>query len=182
MNEMNELFDAFAKVASKKMENLRSEFEMAADKIIQELADAMNKVEEKHDKEEPRVCEEMAGCDGCGKCEYDEDEEIETVTLNEEAYVQDKEPSQLVTIYAKNLREDPVIAVEYDKDMGPTGAMAAVVGALMYVMHHSMTEEGIDVDFESVEDAVLDGIVNMVTAAACSAMKKNIEKELKNNA
>lgn len=180
-NEFNDLVNAFAKVAEKKIKALQAEFEAAADKIMLEMAEALNETEKKAQCDcPPKMCE----CDECRADVdlYDDEEEFETITLNGEEFHADAEPCNIVTIYAKNLSSDPCVAVEYDKEMEPTGAMVAVANALGYVTLDSMHAAGIPVKLEHIEELVAKAIVKIMVDAAIMGLEDEIKEEVEPNA
>ena len=165
---MNDIVNAFAKVASVKMNSLKEAFEKEAEKILQEMTAAINEAEAKSESEPS--CEELdacTDCDGCAGC-MDEEDMVETVTLGVDEFNENGDPCEIVTIYAKYLDTDPVVAVEYDKSMGATGALCAVVRALVHTIYDSMTEAGIDVFFETVEETVNGAIAPIMLESAFS--------------
>ena len=163
---MNDVVNAFAKVASEKMNALKEAFEKEKEKIMQEMLAAVNEMEAK--SESP--CEELDGCTGCDGCAgcVDEEDMVEIVTLGVDEFNENDDPCEIVTIYAKYLDTNPVVAVEYDKSMGATGALCAVVRALVYTIYDSMTEAGIDLSFETVEKKVNGAIAPIMLEAAFS--------------
>lgn len=167
-NEFNDLVTAFARVAEKKIKALQAEFEAAADKIMLEMTEALNETEKKSQCDcPPEMCE-------CAECRADVDlcddeEEFETVSLNEEEFCADDEPCNIVTIYAKRLDHDPCVAVEYDKEMEPTGAMVAVVNALVLTLCDSMANAGIPADRDTVYRCVSRHIPIIMVEAAIGA-------------
>lgn len=179
-NEFNDLVTAFARVTEKKIKALQAEFEAAADKIMLEMVEALNETEKKTQCDcPPKMCE----CNECGADVdlYDDEEEFETVSLNGEEFCADDEPCNIVTIYAKRLDRDICVSVEYDKEMGSTGAMAAVVNALNYVMLDSMNTAGIPVKLEHIESLVSKAITEIVVDAAIMSLEDEINEEVKSN-
>lgn len=180
-NEFNDLVNAFAKVAEKKMTALQEEFRAAADKIMLEMTEALNEAEKKSEYRCP--VDETCECEECrANVDLHDDEEVfETVTLNEEEFCADEEPCNIVTIYAKNLSTKPCVAIEYDKEMEPTGAAVAVVNALGYVLADSMTAAGITVKLERIQELAVQAIGMIVVDAALMCLNDENEEEAKSN-
>lgn len=148
------------------------EAKRAASQLLDEVVGRKRKESPEPDANEPIPFDEPSactdcGCDECSMCgEPDCNDVPETVCLNADEFNKSSEPCDIVTIYARNLEENPDICVEYDKDMEPYGVVSALCEALAFAIHHMYAIEGHDIPLLHCKKVVSKKVGTMIYESA----------------